>query len=100
MKHTPNIILLFDEVDANNKKTTLQKLELLRKIHAHTGIPMVLCGTQKLYIDLHDDRYFDDYCSILSRLDEHEMRGMHQKDAADYLNMLAKEENVRFSWQA
>ena len=100
LRMTPNLIFLFDEVDAGSKKSCLQKLELVRKLYSQTGIPTVLCGTQKLYRELHDERRFDDYCSILSRLDEHEMRGMRRQDAADYLAMVAREERVRFTWQA
>lgn len=44
-----------------------------------------------------DDDFFqryDDCCSLITRLDEHEMRGMRRVDAGNYLNMVADRENL------
>ncbi len=100
LKHNRNIMLIFDEVNIDKKKSTFQKIDILRKINEHTGIPICICGTQKLYAELHDESRYDDYCSLLTRLDEHEMKGMRSSDANAYLDMLVKEENVLFTWQA
>ncbi len=100
LRHNRNLMLIFDEVDMDNKKITLQKLEILRKLNDHTGIPICICGTQKLYVGLHNDSHYEDYCSILTRLDEHEMKGMRSADASGYLDMMMKKENVAFTWQA
>lgn len=41
-----------------------------------------------------------DYCSLKSRMDEHDMDGMRRSDASNYIEMVAQEENVRFSHPA
>ena len=40
------------------------------------------------------------YCSLITRLDEHEMRGMRREDAGNYLNMVAGKEALRFTYPA
>lgn len=95
IKYHPGIIFLFDEVKADSIK-----LSILRKIHEDAHVPIVICGIPALYTTLYDSRYYDDYCSITSRLDEHEMKGMKRSDAGEYLNMVADKENVAFTYKA
>lgn len=45
-------------------------------------------------------KHFDEFCSVTSRIDEHEMRGMRRVDAGNYLNMMAETENVRLTYRA
>lgn len=95
IRYHPGIIFLFDEVKADPVK-----LSLLRKIHEDAHVPIVICGIPALYTSLYDSKYYDDYCSITSRLDEHEMKGMRRSDAGEYLNMVADRENVTFTYKA
>ena len=93
------MMFLFDEVSPSSPGF-LTKLEFLRKIHSDTGTPICICGVPKLYYSLYDSRRYDDYGSLLTRLDEHEMRGMRRQDAARYLDMVAAQEAVFFSYPA
>lgn len=95
IKYHPGIIFLFDEVTADPIK-----LSLLRKIYEDAHVPIVICGIPLLYSNLYDSRHFDDFCSVTSRIDEHEMHGMRRVDAGSYLNMIAEKESVRFSYKA
>ena len=95
IKFHPGIIFLFDEVTADSVK-----LSLLRKIHEDAHVPIVICGIPLLYSQLYDSRHFDEFCSVTSRIDEHEMRGMRRIDAGNYLNMIAEKENVRLTYKA
>ena len=95
IKYHPGIIFLFDEVKADPVK-----LSYLRKIHEDAHVPIVICGIPSLYTTLYDSKHYDDYCSITSRLDEHEMRGMTRADAGKYLELIAKNERVTFSYKA
>ena len=47
-----------------------------------------------------DSRRYDKYCSLITRLDEHEMKGMRREDAGNYLNMVAEKENLKFTYPA
>ena len=78
IRYHPGIIFLFDEVKADPVK-----LGILRKIHEDAHVPIVICGIPTLYTTIYDSRYYDDYCSITSRLDEHEMKGMRRSDAGE-----------------
>ena len=49
---------------------------------------------------LYDTRRYDKYCSLITRLDEHEMRGMRREYAGNYLNMIAQKENLKFTYPA
>jgi len=46
----------------------------------------------------YNSRRYDKYCSIITRLGEHEMRGMQREDAGNYLGMVAEKENLRFTY--
>lgn len=93
-------ILLFDEVSIINQTASLMKLETLRNLYMHSGVPIVICGTQKLYRDLTKDNAYDDYCALLSRMDEYKMEGMRASDAHNFLTMMTKDEKVAFTIQA
>lgn len=100
LKTNPHIMFLFDEVDVFDTTGNLRKFDMLRKIHDTTGNPMVLCGTSVLYNKLYSERNYDKFGQLLRRLDECEMKGMLRCDAANYLNMVCREENVSFTFQA
>jgi len=100
LKANPHIMFLFDEVDVFDTAGNLRKFDILRKIHDTTGNPMVLCGTSVLYNKLYSERNYDKFGQLLRRLDECEMKGMLRSDAANYLNMICREENVNFTFQA
>ena len=99
LKTIPAMILLFDEVNAANG-VGQEKLEILRKLHCETGIPIVICGTPYLYKCIYDENKHDLFESIITRLDEHEMKGMHRQDAGAYIRMVASTENVKFTYPA
>lgn len=50
--------------------------------------------------ELYDSRHYDKHCSLITRLDEHEMCGMRREDAGNYLNMVAEREALRFNYLA
>lgn len=54
----------------------------------------------KLYNTIYDPRHYDNYCSLITRMDEHEMKGMKRTDAGNYLNMVADRENLKFTYPA
>ena len=93
------VMFLFDEVTASSP-SSFSKLEMLRRIHDETHVPMVLCGVPLLHKTIYDSNRFDHYCSLISRMDEHEMHGMKRSDAGSYIELVAKEENVQFSYPA
>ncbi len=93
------VMFLFDEVTAS-ANSSFRKLEMLRRIHDETHVPIVLCGTPLLHKTIYASNRFDYYCSLISRMDEHEMHGMQRSDAGMYIEMVAREENVRFSYPA
>lgn len=95
----PRLILLFDEVTASTQKS-IEKLENLRKLHDATRIPIILCGTPYLHKCIYANNKFDLFSSLISRLDEHKMNGMRQRDAGEYIDMIAQKENVRFTYPA
>lgn len=99
LKARHGTMFLFDEVTLDEPKSLL-KLELLRKIYMATRTPICICGVNRLYHMLYDSRRYNQYCSLITRLDEHEMQGMKQSDAANYLAMLGEKEHVRFSYPA
>lgn len=99
LKTFQGVMFLFDEVTADSG-SSLVKLEMLRKIHDETGTPIVICGVPLLHKTIYASNRFDYYCSLISRLDEHEMHGMRRSDAGNYIEMVAREENVRFSYPA
>lgn len=100
LKANPHVMFLFDEVDAFDVSGNMRKFDMLRKIHDVTGNPMVICGTNVLYNKLYSERNADRFGQLLRRLDECEMKGMLRSDAANYLNMVTREENVGFTFQA
>ena len=59
---------------------------------------MVWTGKKHRY--MYDSRRYDKYCSLITRLDEHEMKGMRREDAGNYLNMVAEKENLKFTYPA
>lgn len=73
---------------------------MLRRIHDETHVPIVLCGVPLLHKTIYASNRIDHYCSLISRMDEHEMHGMKRGDAGNYIELVAKEENVRFSYPA
>ena len=73
---------------------------IIQKINLEAGVPICICGVPYLYKKIHDECNYDKYCSIRSHLDECEMKGIQRKDAGNYLNMLAKTENIKFSYIA
>lgn len=93
------VMFLFDEVTAGTN-ASFQKLEMLRRIHDETHVPIVICGVPLLHKTIYSSSRFDYYCSLISRMDEHEMHGMRRTDAGSYIEMVAKAENVRFSYPA
>lgn len=93
------IMYLFDEVSLDYPDS-IKKLEKLRDIYMATGVPICICGIPRLYKMLYDSRNHDRYCSITTRLDEHEMKGMRREDAGNYLNMVAETENLKFTYIA
>ena len=99
LKAMQGMMYLFDEVSLG-EPGSLTKLELLRKIYMETQVPICICGVPRLYKSLYDSRRYDDYCSLITRLDEHEMHGMRRVDAGNYLNLVADRENLKFSYPA
>ena len=99
LKSLQGVMFLFDEVTAESA-SSFTKLEMLRKIHDETGIPIVICGVPLLHKTIYDSSRFDYYCSLISRLDEHEMHGMRRSDAGNYIELVAHEENVQFTYPA
>lgn len=93
------VMFLFDEVSITGHGA-FQKLELLRKIYMDTKVPICICGVPKLYNIIYDPRHYDNYCSLITRMDEHEMKGMKRTDAGNYLNMVADRENLKFTYPA
>ena len=93
------VMFLFDEVTAGSNNAFV-KLEMLRRIHDETHVPIVICGVPLLHKTIYASNRFDHYCSLISRMDEHEMHGMRRSNAGSYIEMVAKEENVRFSYPA
>lgn len=98
-KAMPPIILLFDEVTASGTKG-VEKLTLLRKLYGEKAVPIVICGTPYLHNCIYIDEKHDLFDSIISRLDEHEMRGMTRQDAGEYIRMVAGKENLQFTYPA
>lgn len=66
---------------------------LFRKIYMEPRVP--ICGVPRLYY-----QPYDKYCSMITRLDEHEMWGMRREDAGNYLNMVSEKEALRFTYPA
>ena len=96
---TNGMMYLFDEVSLEDPGS-FTKLELLRKIYMNTATPICICGVPRLFRVLYDTRHYDRYCSLITRLDEHEMQGMQREDAGNYLNMVAEMERLRFTYPA
>ena len=57
-------------------------------------------GVNKLRNDLYSDKNLSTTCSIVTRLDEYELHGMSRVDAGNYLGMVSKVENVKFTYPA
>ena len=93
------VMFLFDEVTASSN-SSFRKLEMLRRIHDETHVPIVICGVPLLHKTIYASNRFDHYCSLISRMDEHEMHGMKRTDAGNYIEMVCREENVQFSYPA
>lgn len=68
--------------------------------HASAEQPVCHTSIPRLYEMLYDCRNHDRYCSVTTRLDEHEMKGMRREDAGNYLNMVASTENLKFTYIA
>ena len=90
----------FQEMLSLEDPGSFTKLELLRKIYMATATPICICGIPRLFRVLYDTRHYDRYCSLITRLDEHEMQGMRREDAGNYLNMVAEKERLRFTYPA
>lgn len=99
LRSMSGVMYLMDEVSLDGPGS-FTKLELLRKIYMETHVPICICGVPRLYYQLYDSRHYDKYCSLITRLDEHEMRGMRREDAGNYLNMVAEKESLRFTYPA
>ena len=99
LKAMHGMMYLFDEVSLEDPGS-FTKLELLRKIYMATATPICICGVPRLFRVLYDTRHYDRYCSLITRLDEHEMQGMRREDAGNYLNMVAEKERLRFTYPA
>ena len=95
----PGLMFLFDEVTANTN-TSINKLEMLRRIHDEAHVPIVLCGTPYLHRCIYSSNRFDQFCSLISRMDEHELHGMRRQDAGEYIQMVAEKENLKFTYPA
>ncbi len=93
------VMFLFDEVTASSG-SAMRKLEMLRRIYDETHVPIVICGVPLLHKTIYSSNRFDYYCSLISRMDEHEMHGMKHSDAGNYIEMVARVENVRFTYSA
>lgn len=93
------VMFLFDEVTATSY-SSFTKMEMLRRIYDETHVPIVLCGTPLLQKTIYASNRFDHYCSLISRMDEHEMHGMTRNNAGDYIEMVAGKENVQFAYPA
>ena len=65
-----------------------------------THVPIRICGVPRLYFHLYDSRQYNKYCSLITRLDEHEMRDVRREDAGNYLNIIAGKEALRFTYPA
>ena len=65
LKSLQGVMFLFDEVTAESA-SSLTKLEMLRKIHDETGIPIVICGVPLLHKTIYESSRFDYYCSLIS----------------------------------
>ena len=77
-----------DETEQTDKLTTT----------AH--LPIVFSGVQKLYDDLYDEKKLPRTCSIVSRMDEFQMKGMTRKDAGIYLTKVSEYENFMLTYPA
>ena len=100
LRANPHVMFLFDEVDVFDTAGNLRKFDTLRKIHDAAGTPIVICGTTTLYEKLYNEGNADKFNQLLRRLDECNMKGMATSDAANYLNLVSREENVRFTFEA
>lgn len=94
LRSMSGVMYLIDEVSLDGPGS-LTKLELLRKIYMETHVLICICGVPRFYYQL-----YDKYCSLITRVDEHEMRGMRWEDAGNYLNMVAEKEALRFTYPA
>lgn len=99
IKSLQGVMFLFDEVKGETHGA-YEKLEMLRHIHDDAKVPIAICGVPMLYKTIYSSSRFDYYCSLISRLDEYEMRGMTRADAGSYIEMVSKEESVRFTYTA
>ena len=93
------VMFLFDEVTAKGDRS-FEKLETLRRIYDETHVPICICGVPRLHKTIYSSNRFDYYCSLISRLDEYEMKGMRRADAGEYIEMVSREENVTFTYPA
>ena len=98
-KHHLGYMLVFDNVSFA-RGSTFVKLDTLRKLNERGHIPIIISGVKKLYNDLYSDKNLPSTCSIVSRLDEYELHGMNRQDAGNYLAMVSKVENVKFTYSA
>ncbi len=90
------VMFLFDEVTATTEKA-YNKLEMLRRIHDSTGVPIAISGVTYLYDTIHAPLLYNKFCSLITRLDERKMEGMKSDDASAFIKKISKEENVWFS---
>lgn len=95
----PGQMFIFDETSITGRMS-YNKLELLRKIYMKTNTPICICGVRKLYDYIYAPRHEDDFCSLITRLDEFQMTGMETENAKAYLKMVAEHENVDFDFPA
>ena len=61
------VMFLFDEVTASSN-SAFRKIEILRRIHDETHVPIVLCGVPLLHKTIYASNRFDHYCSLISRI--------------------------------
>lgn len=99
IEYLQGAMFLFDEVTAGTN-CAFTKLEMLRRIHDETHVPIVICGVPLLHKTIYSSSRHDQYCSLISRMDEYEMHGMRRQDAGEYIEMVARAENIRFTYPA
>ena len=95
----PGYMLMLDNVSIKSN-ADIDKLEKLRKLNEAAHLPIVFSGVQKLYDDLYDEKKLPRTCSIVSRMDEFQMKGMTRKDAGIYLTKVSEYENFMLTYPA
>ena len=100
LRSHPGYMLIFDNVSLSKIRSAISKLDILRKLNEYGQVPIIISGVNKLRNDLYSDKNLSTTCSIVTRLDEYELHGMSRVDAGNYLGMVSKVENVKFTYPA